>query len=160
MLAKKTGKNTIDTQISADVERPRKKVFLGGTCNESTWQNEMIIYLRDEGLNYYNPVVEDWTPEHQLNEIRARIDCDFVVYTVTPKMLGCYSIAEVVEDSNKQHLKTVLVLLRKYDNRVFSREQWKSIQAVGRMVRGNGSKVFYDLKRAAQELGTYNENYL
>ena len=37
-----------------------KKVFLGGTCNGSTWREELIPILE---INYFNPVVSDWTPE-------------------------------------------------------------------------------------------------
>ncbi len=37
-----------------------KKVFLGGTCNESTWRDRLIKLLK---INYFNPVVKDWTPK-------------------------------------------------------------------------------------------------
>jgi hypothetical protein len=43
------------------------KVFLGGTCNESTWRTELIGMLN--GIDYFNPVVDDWTPAHQDEEI-------------------------------------------------------------------------------------------
>lgn len=45
------------------------KVFLGGTCNESTWRDELIPKLEDINFDYFNPVVEDWTPECQAVEI-------------------------------------------------------------------------------------------
>ncbi len=38
----------------------KNKVFLGGTCNESTWRDRVI---KDLKIDYFNPVVEDWTPE-------------------------------------------------------------------------------------------------
>ena len=85
-----------------------KKVFLGGTCNESTWRNELIEDLK---INYFNPVVEDWTPECMVEEIRQRETCDFVLYTITPKMTGVYSIAEVIDDSNKRPEKHCFVYL-------------------------------------------------
>lgn len=34
------------------------KVFLGGTCNDTTWRDELIKKLK---INYFNPVVDDWT---------------------------------------------------------------------------------------------------
>lgn len=37
-----------------------KKVFLGGTCNESAWREELIQMLN---VDYFNPVVDDWTEE-------------------------------------------------------------------------------------------------
>ena len=36
------------------------KVFLGGTCNESTWRNRIIPML---AIDYFNPVVDDWNEE-------------------------------------------------------------------------------------------------
>lgn len=33
-----------------------KKVFLSGTCNESTWRDELIKLLE---IDYFNPVVKD-----------------------------------------------------------------------------------------------------
>ena len=53
-----------------------KKVFLGGTCNESTWRNELIPLLEEKGIEYYNPVVEDWNPECQEEEYRQKEICD------------------------------------------------------------------------------------
>ena len=35
-------------------------------------------------------------------EIKQRAECDFCLYVITPKMTGVYSIAEVVDDSNKR----------------------------------------------------------
>lgn len=127
-----------------------KKVFLGGTCNESTWRSLMITYLSKVGLDYFNPVVEDWTEDCMAEEIRQRKTCDFCLYVITPRMLGVYSIAEVVDDSNKRPQKTILVLLRYDDeNFYFSDAQWKSLNSVAKMVKINGGQVFNNLKLAA-----------
>lgn len=130
------------------------KVFLGGTCNESTWRNRMMIYLRDEGLEYFNPVVDDWDSKAQENELREREICDFCLYAITPKKTGDYAIAEVVDDSNKRPDKTVLVLLRSDGDQRFTEGQWKSLVAVASMVRRNGAQAFDDLKSAALYLGS------
>ena len=39
------------------------KVFLGGTCNNSIWRDVLIPLLTDNGINYFNPVVDDWTED-------------------------------------------------------------------------------------------------
>jgi len=129
-----------------------KRVFLGGTCNESTWRNRMMVYLYDAGMEYFNPVVDDWDDDAQANELREREQCDFCLYTITPKMTGTYSIAEVVDDSNKRPHKTVLVLLRDDDDDKFTQGQWKSLGAVAKMVKRNGGQVFYNLHLAATEM--------
>ena len=36
------------------------RIFLGGTCNGTTWRDELIKGLT---VDYFNPVVEDWTEE-------------------------------------------------------------------------------------------------
>ncbi len=126
-----------------------KKVFLGGTCNESTWRNELIEDLK---INYFNPVVEDWTPECMVEEIRQRETCDFVLYTITPKMTGVYSIAEVIDDSNKRPEKTLLCILDEDNKKLFTNGQWKSLQQVGEMVRRNGGKTFVSLYSVAEYL--------
>ena len=122
------------------------KVFLGGTCNESTWRNRIIPMLKTD---YFNPVVEDWTEDCMKREIEERKNCDLCLYTITPKMTGVYSIAEVVDDSNKRPKKTILVLLRDDDNLSFEAGQWKSLSSVARMVISNGGQVFDNLKAAA-----------
>jgi len=127
----------------------KKRVFLGGTCNESTWRNRMMIYLHDAGIEYFNPVVDDWTEAHMEKELQERKTCDFCLYAITPKMKGVYSIAEVVDDSNKRPAKTVLVLLREDDGEKFSPGEWRSLIAVTKLVERNGGQVFESLKLAA-----------
>ena len=85
-----------------------KKVFLGGTCNESTWRDKLIKMLE---IDYFNPVVDDWTEECYQEELRQREICDYCLYVITPRMTGVYSIAEVVDDSNKRPEKTIFCIL-------------------------------------------------
>ncbi len=112
----------------------------------------MMVHLHDVGLEYFNPVVDDWDAEAQDNELIEREECDFCLYTITPKMTGTYSIAEVVDDSNKRPDRTVMVLLRDDDQHRFTAGQWKSLNAVARMVKGNGGNVFDNLRSAAIEM--------
>ena len=128
------------------VTKINTRVFLGGTCNGSTWRDDMIKMLT---IDYFNPVVENWTEACMDQEIWEREHCDVVLYAVTPKMTGVYSIAEVVDDSNKQPGKTVLILLQKDIDKVFDKGQWRSLKAVAQMVERNGGAIFYSLKEAA-----------
>ena len=74
----------------------KRRVFLGGTCNDSTWRDDLIPKLK---IDFFNPVVEDWTHEAQQEEVKQRNECELVLYVITPRMLGFYSIAEVISDS-------------------------------------------------------------
>ena len=121
------------------------KVFLGGTCNNSTWREELIPILERNNISYFNPVVKDWNEAAYQNELKERETADFVLYTITPKMVGFYSIAEAVDDSNKRPKKTIFY--RKIDNELsgklmmFSPEQSKSLTAVEKMILKNGGMV-------------------
>lgn len=125
------------------------KVFLGGTCNESTWRDELIALLE---IEYFNPVVDDWTPECMAEELRQRETCDFVLYCITPRMTGVYSIAEVVDDSNKRPAKTVFCVLEWDGDLRFTPGQMRSLLAVGLMVEHNGGKWCKTLRECAQYL--------
>lgn len=122
-------------------------VFLGGTCNGSNWREQLIPMLH---IQYFNPVTTDWTPEKQGEEKRQRAICDYNLYTITPKMTGVFSIAEVVEDSIRQPHKTILCLLEIDENASFTPHQWKSVLAVAEMVAGNGAAVCYSLSDVAR----------
>ena len=100
-------------------------------------------------INYFNPIVDNWTEDCMEQEILERKTCDYCLYAITPKMTGVYSIAEVVDDSNKRPEKTILVLLRFEKDKSFTKGQWKSLSRDAWMVKDNGSQVFYNLEEAA-----------
>jgi hypothetical protein len=112
-----------------------KKVFLGGTCNGSKWRESLIEMIK---IDYFNPVVENWTPECQEEELKQREICDINLYYITPKMTGSFAIAEVIDDSNKRPEKTVFYFSTEDDGLKFSEHQIKSLNAVGKMVKENG----------------------
>ncbi len=118
------------------------KVFLGGTCNESKWRDDLIEALK---IDYFNPVVEDWTEECQAEEIKQRKECDYCLYVITPKMTGVYSIAEVIDDSNKRPEKTLFCFADEDGEHNFTKAQIKSLVQVKEMVRSNGGHVFDNL---------------
>jgi hypothetical protein len=121
------------------------KVFLGGTCNNSTWRDDLIKMLE---IDYFNPVVDDWTPDCINIENREKERSDFLLFVITKEMTGVYSIAEVVDASNKAPEKTVLCILP--DG--FTDGQNRSLQAVMRLVEENGAAVFIDLETTAEYL--------
>lgn len=120
-----------------------KKIFLGGTCNNSTWRDELIPMLK---IDYFNPVVKDWTEECQQREIEERKNADYVLYVITPEMKGVYSIAEVIDDSNKRPEKTIFCIIPEVNDFLcFTKEQLKSLTKVGEMVVNNGGFWAKDL---------------
>lgn len=135
------------------------RVFLGGTCNESRWRNRIMTKL---DVPYFNPVVDDWTLQHQAEEIRQREICSVLMYTFTPAMTGSYAVAEVVDDSNKRPNRTVMVMLREdfvpsVGDLRFDESRWKSLGAIARLVASNGAQVFTDLDAAADWSNSHSE---
>jgi len=128
------------------------KVFLGGTCNDSRWREELIQMLK---IDYFNPVVDDWNEKAQRREISERASCDFCLYVLTPKMHGAYSIAEAIDDSNKRPKKTMFCVLKSDEERRFDQRHMKSFMQVARMIRENGGTVFGGLEDIAVFLNRY-----
>lgn len=131
------------------MDKKKYRVFLGGTCNESQWRNVLIRLLK---IDYYNPVVPDWTPECMKEEKIQRKKCDFCLYVITPKMTGVYAIAEAVEDSIKRPEKTVFCFLLADEDDRFTDGQLRSLAQVGKMVQGNGAVYLSGINEVADYL--------
>jgi hypothetical protein len=127
-----------------------KKVFLGGTCNGSEWREHLKPLLN---IDYFDPVVKDWTPECQAEELQQRSMCDFLLYVITPSMTGVYSIAEVVDDSNKRPEKTILCVLDIVETGGwFTKGQLTSLNMVKDLVKANGGHICRSLIEVAAYL--------
>ena len=120
------------------------RIFLGGTCNESTWRDELV-----KMLNTYDYFNSNWTPACQIEELHQREIAEYVVYVITAKMIGVYSIAEVVDDSNKR--KGVVLCISDHDG-TFDALQMNSLHAVERLVASNGGTVCATLTSLARYL--------
>lgn len=131
--------------------RSARRVFLGGTCNGSGWRESLIPKLR---IEYFNPVVPDWTEEVAAEELRQRETCDYCLYVITPKMTGVYSIAEVVDDSNKRPEKTLFCYVDEDGGDTFDAFQLKSLRKVSEMVSRNGGTCMTSLDEVADFLNS------
>ncbi len=114
------------------------KVFLGGTCAETTWRDELWPHLRANGIDFFNPVVKDWTYDCQLEEYKQKEECDVHLYVITKEMVGVFSIAEVVDSVHQEDKKTILNII--IDG--FDTPQTKSLYAVSELVTKRGGEVY------------------
>ena len=134
------------------------KVFLGGTCNDSTWRDELIPKL---GIDYFNPVVEDWTPECQTEEERQKSEeCNVHLYVITPKQTGVFSIAEMIESSCNKNVITV-IYIQEEDGAGFTFDEFRkrSWNAVVRMAQKHGAFIMNSLNDVATFLNTLQDSY-
>ena len=116
------------------------KIFLGGTCADTTWRDELIPGLEKYKMDYFNPVVKDWTPECQaVEEFEKNSVCNTHLYVITPEMQGVYSIAEIINSCwQAQVYGTTVKYVAFYildPEHKFSKGQLKSLNATIRLCK-------------------------
>lgn len=130
------------------------KVFLGGTCAGWKWRDKLIPMLK---CDYYNPVVKNWCEEDRVREVQERETADYVLYVITSGMKGVYSIAEVVDDSNKRPEKTLFCNLYMKEELAqnltgYRKQMAHSLAATENLLKSNGVEVFHTLEAVAAYL--------
>lgn len=133
------------------------KVFLGGTTNNSNWRDELIKQIN---CDYFNPVVKNWDASAQQREIEERQTSDYVLYVITPKMMGVYSIFEVTEDAITNGNKTIFCVLEKDDDQTFNEHQIKSLNMGKQMLSKYTKFICNDLEEVANLLNMLNDFYI
>ena len=134
------------------------KIFLGGTCNESTWRDELIPQLEQRGIDYFNPVVDDWNDAAVTKEAVEKDICNVHLYTITPKITGLYSIAEVVESVMKNtHKKVIFNVIADDADLHFNAQQIRSLINIGKMVMTYGAIFVSGLESALLAIETIKE---
>ena len=125
------------------------KVFLGGTCSGWGWRDKLQPLLK---CDFYNPIVKNWSEVDRLREVHERETADFVLYGITNGIKGVYSIAEVVDDSNKRPEKTLFLNLYKEDEKYYTKQMSHSLKAVENLLKENGVKCFGTIEAVANFL--------
>ncbi|CAH8466249.1 unnamed protein product [Schistosoma intercalatum] len=73
--------STTVTSFEASSGLNKYDFFLGGACNPTTWRKEVAIPILDRlGLTYYNPQVDDWSPELMELERKAKSVSDILLF--------------------------------------------------------------------------------
>ena len=135
-------------------------VFLGGTCNGSTWRDELLPMLDKEKIDAFNPVVPNWTKECQAIEDEHRENDDVRLYVVTPEGIGFYSYVEVTEDSNKRPERTIFCVLLEANGKTFDRHTLKCVEKTAQIVAANGVVVFSSLEEVANYLNSLEKQQI
>jgi hypothetical protein len=124
------------------------KVFLGGTCNNTTWRDELIPLLEENNIDYFNPVVKDWNQAAQDEEQwQKEVECDVHLYVITIEMAGVFSIAEIIDSAHEEHKTTIMVVAQEG----FTDAQLKSLQAVANMVMDHGQHVSWQKEQNVEQ---------
>lgn len=92
-------------------------VFLGGTCGNSTWRDELIPKLEASGISFFNPQLPPgaWNEEAEKIEDFQKTNCSFMLYYLcSPKEEGnpvsVYSVCEASIAACTDPMRTLIVV--------------------------------------------------
>jgi hypothetical protein len=75
---------------------PSFEVFLGGSCNPTTWRQELAIpHFQSHSISCYNPQVDHWTPDLVEIEHRAKESASLLFFVIDHDTRSLAAIAEV-----------------------------------------------------------------
>ena len=91
-------------------------VGLFGTCGNSTFRKEIMIPAFEKaGVSYFNPQVEDWTPECAKEEAKHLANDAIICFPVTGETYGTGSLAEtgfsVVSAINNSKSSKIILMI-------------------------------------------------
>jgi len=137
------------------------KIFLGGTCpsfdGDFDYRKILIPILNELDIEYFNPVVEDWTEECIKIEEDEKELCDIHLYLIAPNMKGVYSVAEafgslMIYDEEKM---SILLVLKSISDKTFEKSQLKSLYATLDLFESCGGSSWN-----AEDINSLNEDFL
>lgn len=91
---------------SADslVSATKSQVFLGGSCNPTTWRQKIAMpFLDTEAITYFNPQVDDWKPDMINLESVAKENADILFFVIDCQTRSTVGLIEsaFIAGSNK-----------------------------------------------------------
>jgi len=74
------------------------KVFLGGSCNPTTWREDIAIpAFTQAGVPFYNPQVDDWSPDLVEIEAQEKETAGCLLFVIDRETRAMASIVEAAE---------------------------------------------------------------
>ncbi|XP_048776733.2 uncharacterized protein LOC125680942 isoform X1 [Ostrea edulis] len=82
-------------QDTMECSKWKRKVFLGGSCNPTTWRQEAAIpFFKKKGITFYNPQVQTWRPELMEVEAQAKESADLLLFVIDNRTRAVSSMIE------------------------------------------------------------------
>jgi hypothetical protein len=81
-------------QKAAEKQLSTRTVGLFGTCGGSSWRDSFMNLFDDLGIPYFNPQVDNWTPELAEVEAWHLANDRLILFPVTGETFGFGSLAE------------------------------------------------------------------
>ena len=74
------------------------KVFLGGSCNPTTWRKNIAIPLLNRaGISYFNPQVDEWHDGLVAIEAKNKEEATVLLYVIDGQTRSLASMVEIAE---------------------------------------------------------------
>lgn len=87
--------HTSRTSTTTGENGGKVQIFLGGSCNPTTWRQTVAIpFLELNGITYYNPQVDNWTPEVVNVERNAKKNADWLLFVIDKQTRSTVSLIE------------------------------------------------------------------
>lgn len=127
-----------------------KTIFLAGSTGRGhvDWRKQ---YYSLSDFNIFNPIVSVWTDLAKQREKEMRESADILLFTINGN--NCYSIAELVDCSNKRPDATIGV----FDYAEIARNEsinMASANAIRELAEQNGAKIFVTHAQCIEYLKT------
>ncbi|XP_066601422.1 uncharacterized protein raw isoform X2 [Prorops nasuta] len=99
------------TANSTGSKRMAYEVFLGGSCNPTTWRSDIAIpTLQNLGITYYNPQVSQWGPELIAQEYEAKQTARVLLFVIDNQTRNTAGIIEVAQLAATRSESLILVI--------------------------------------------------
>ncbi|XP_062545068.1 uncharacterized protein LOC134211811 isoform X2 [Armigeres subalbatus] len=138
------------------------EVFLGGSCNPTTWRADVAIpTLKQLGITFYNPQVSEWTPDLLELEHRAKEKAKVLFFVMDPQTRSAAGAIEVANIAGRNSKHLVLVLLpyvqqQKILNETLTLDEYKDLsrnqQLLKQLVRRRGLPVLDKISLALEHI--------
>ncbi|XP_053601274.1 uncharacterized protein raw isoform X3 [Plodia interpunctella] len=97
----------------SEASPPPCEVFLGGSCNPTTWRSDIAIpMLKTMGITYFNPQVDDWSMELVEVEHQAKAKARALLFVLDSETRAVAAAVEVAHLAAAP--KDLLLVLKPY----------------------------------------------
>ncbi len=120
--------------------------FLGGTCATSTWRRDLIAMLHD-GVPFFDPQVDDWSPEDAEREDACKPVSRYNVFVITGDSLSTYSGWEIHEEASRDASKLIFATVGE-----LPANQQKGLEKIKKGLTSMGATVCDSLEEIAEIL--------
>ncbi|KAL0276298.1 UNVERIFIED_CONTAM: hypothetical protein PYX00_003897 [Menopon gallinae] len=85
-------------------------VFLGGSCNPTTWRKDIAIpKLKEMNISYYNPQVSQWRPDLLELEYQAKENSAVMFFVIDNQTRGVSTLVEVAHIAGSKRNLTLVI---------------------------------------------------